>query len=362
MILPLAIATSFLVTLTLMPVIIRLFRSIDLLDRPDKRKIHSISTPSLGGIGIFMGILLALLISITFADLASQKYFLGGTILIFLLGVRDDLSSLQANHKLVVQIFSATLIVFFGGIKISGLNGLFGVETFPWVFDELFTVFVIVVMTNAFNLIDGIDGLAGCIALIIASFLGWAAYQSGYLVDSAIACSIAGASLAFLLYNWYPSKVFMGDTGSMVFGFMLTALMIKFLTTPSPPSVILSPVATSLALFVLPVYDTLRVFLIRFFTGRHPLSPDRNHIHHVLLKLGLNHAQATICLIGYNILIIMLVVTFQEIGELWVMLAMTLVTVTIGVLLDRKVIKREANRLSKIVPPEIKLSKEHTSV
>lgn len=362
MTLPLAIATSFLVTLTLMPVIIRIFRSIDLLDRPDKRKIHSISTPSLGGIGICAGILLSLVISISFSELATQKYFLGGTILIFLLGVRDDLSSLLARHKLVVQIFAAFLVVFFGEVKIEGFNGLFGITSFPWVWDEVFSVFVIVVMTNAFNLIDGIDGLAGSVALIIASFLGWAAFQSGQIMDAAVAFSIAGASLGFLLYNWYPSKIFMGDTGSMVFGFMLTALMIKFLTTPSPPSVILSPVATSLALFVLPVYDTLRVFLIRFFTGRSPLAPDRNHIHHVLLKLGLNHAQSTVCLSTYHILIVSFAVFFQSIGELWIMLIMTLVTVGLGLLMDRKVIRREAKRLEKIMPPEIKLSKSHTSV
>ncbi|WP_436514901.1 glycosyltransferase family 4 protein [Ekhidna sp. To15] len=362
MILPLAIATAFLVTLTLMPVIIRVFRSIDLLDRPDKRKVHSISTPSLGGIGIFAGILFGLLISVSFTDLASQKYFLGGTILIFLLGVRDDLSSLLAQHKLVVQVFAAFLVVFFGGVRIEGLNGLFGIESFPWLWNEIFSVFIIVVMTNAFNLIDGIDGLAGCIALIISAFLGWASFQSGYFVDSAIAFTVAGASIGFLLYNWYPSKIFMGDTGSMVFGFMLTSLMIKFLTTPSPPSVILSPVATSLALFVVPVYDTLRVFLIRFFTGRHPLAPDRNHIHHVLLKLGLNHAQSTLCLSGYNILIITFAVFFQEIGELWIMLIVSIVTVGIGILLDRKVMKRVANRLEKIIPPEIKLSKSKTPV
>ncbi len=362
MTLPLAIAIAFLITLTLMPVIIRVFRSIDLLDRPDKRKIHSVSTPSLGGIGICAGILLSLLISISFTDLATQKYFLGGTILIFLLGVRDDLSSLLAQHKLVVQVFAASLVVFFGNIKIEGFNGLFGIETFPWMLDEIFSIFVIVVMTNAFNLIDGIDGLAGSIALIISSFLGWAAFQSGNIVDAAISLSIAGASLGFLFYNWHPSKIFMGDTGSMVFGFMLTALMINFLTTPSPPSVIESTVATSLALFVLPVYDTLRVFLIRFFTGKHPLAPDRNHIHHVLLKLGLNHARSTICLISYNIFVVSFTVFFQHIGELWLMLIMVVSTIVIGMALDRKLARREARRLAKIIPPEIELSKSHTSV
>ncbi|WP_370088965.1 glycosyltransferase family 4 protein [Ekhidna sp.] len=360
--LPLAIATSFLVTLTLMPVIIRLFRSLGLLDKPDKRKIHSISTPSLGGIAIFIGILIALVLSVSFADLATEKYFLGGIILIFFLGVRDDLSSLLAQHKLVVQIFSAFLVVYLGGVKIEGLNGLFGIHTFPWVFDEIFTVFVIVVMTNAFNLIDGIDGLAGSIALIISSFLGWASFKSGNMIDATFAFAITGATFSFLLYNWYPSKVFMGDTGSMVFGFMLTTLMVKFLTTPIPPSVILSPVATSLALFVILVYDTLRVILIRLFTGRPPLSPDRNHIHHVLLKLGLNHAQSTISLVSYNIIVIAFAVVFQNIGELWLMLIMTVVTVIVGAILDRKLMRREAARLAKLIPPEIKMRKSHTSV
>ncbi|WP_425390063.1 MraY family glycosyltransferase [Ekhidna sp.] len=359
--LPLAIATSFLVTLTLMPVVIRVFRSIDLLDRPDKRKVHSISTPSLGGIAIFAGILMAVLMAISMNDLASEKYFLGGAILIFLLGVRDDLSSLLAHHKLVVQIFSALLVVYFGGIKIEGLHGLFGIENFPWVLDELFTVFVIVVMTNAFNLIDGIDGLAGSIALVISAFLGWAAMQSGYYVDAAFAFTIVGASLGFLLYNWYPSKVFMGDTGSMVFGFMLTILMVKFLAVPVPPSVIEAPVATSLALFVLPVYDTLRVMIIRLVSGKPPLAPDRNHIHHVLLKFGFNHASSTLMLVGYNICVVTMAVIFQSIGELWLMLIMTSVTIFIGAVLDRKLTRREAARLAQIIPPEIKLSKEHTS-
>ncbi|MEQ9468754.1 MAG: MraY family glycosyltransferase [Ekhidna sp.] len=360
--LSLAIATAFLVTLTLMPVIIRVFRSIDLLDRPDKRKIHSVSTPSLGGIAIFAGLLMALLLSVSLQELATEKYFIGGMILIFLLGVRDDLSSLLAQHKLVVQIFSAFLVVFLGDIKIGGLNGLFGVSHFPWVFDEIFTIFVIVVMTNAFNLIDGIDGLAGCIALVISSYLGWAFIQSGHYVDATFAFALAGSSIGFLLYNWHPSKVFMGDTGSMLFGFMLTSLLVKFLAFSGQAETLVSPVAISLALFVLPVYDTLRVVLIRLFTGRPPLAPDRNHIHHVLLKMGLNHAQSTLWLVGYNILIVALVTSFQQIGELWLMLIMTLMTVTIGAALDRKLMRREAARLAKIIPPEIKMSKSHTSV
>lgn len=355
--LSLAIITSFIVTVTLMPVIIRVSRSVNLMDQPDKRKIHSISTPSLGGIAIFIGLVIALLIAIPFANLAQEKYFLGGTLLIFLLGVRDDLSSLQARHKLVVQVFSASLVVFVAGIKLGGFHGLFGINTFGWYFDELFTVFVIVVMTNAFNLIDGIDGLAGTIGLLVSLFFCGLFFNLGDFYTATFCLAIAGSILAFLIYNWHPSKVFMGDTGSMMLGFILTVLLVKFLQIPAIDSTLFSPVALVLSLFILPVYDTLRVFLIRFFSGQHPLAPDRNHIHHVLLKSGFNHSQATILLGGFNLLIIGLVFIFQSIGELWLILGMTTTVITIGALLDRRIVRREAARMAKLDASQINMTK-----
>lgn len=357
MTLPLAICASFLVTLTLMPVIIRLFKSIDLLDIPDKRKIHSISTPSLGGIAIFIGIAFSLIISASFLDLSTQKYMLGGVLLIFLLGVRDDLSSLQARHKLIVQVFAAFLVVYFGSTKIDGLGGLFGIDTFPWYFSEIFTVFVIVVMTNAFNLIDGIDGLAGSIGLLISLFLGWVFLSTGLIIQAGFAFSIAGGVLAFLLYNWYPSKVFMGDTGSMTLGFMLTTLLINFINIDNGALNFTAPIAVSLALFLLPVYDTMRVFLIRFLSGKSPLVPDRNHIHHVLLKFGLNHAKSTTILISYNIVMVLGAYFLQHFGNGWLIVMMASITISIGVVLDLKLMKREAARTANLNSSEIKMTK-----
>ncbi len=357
MTLPLAICASFLVTLTLMPVIIRLFKSIDLLDIPDKRKIHSISTPSLGGIAIFIGVGFSLIISATLLDLSTHKFLLGGVLLIFLLGVRDDLSSLQARHKLVVQLFAAFLVVYFGSEKIEGFGGLFGVDSFPWYFSEIFTVFVIVVMTNAFNLIDGIDGLAGSIGLLISLFFGWSFLSNGYMVEAGFSLAVAGGLLAFLLYNWHPSKVFMGDTGSMTLGFMLTTLLINFINIPKTSLDFPAPVAVSLALFILPVYDTMRVFLIRFLSGKSPLAPDRNHIHHVLLKFGFNHGRATAILISYNVIMLGGSYFLQYVGNGWLILIMAIITITIGGILDLKLMKREAARTAKLNSSEIKLTK-----
>ncbi|MEM0938500.1 MAG: MraY family glycosyltransferase [Bacteroidota bacterium] len=355
--LPIAITTSFLVTLTLIPIVIKVFKSFDLLDQPNGRKIHRISTPSLGGIAVFFGLMVALVISLPFTNLTDEKHFLVGVFLIFLLGVRDDLSSLQANHKLVVQVFAATLVVFFKGIKISGLNGLFGIDTFGWYFDELFTIFLIVIMTNAFNLIDGIDGLAGSIGLLISITFCFLFTYSGHHFSAILSLALAGAVLAFLIYNWYPSKVFMGDTGSMMLGFVLTVLFIRFLSVPLPESGQVSPVALVFSLFILPTYDTSRVLLIRFFTGKHLLTPDRNHIHHVLLKLGYNHGQSTILLVGYNLILFLCVVTFQPIGELWLISSMTFLTVSIGGILDKKIMKREAARMARIYTSQMNISK-----
>lgn len=356
----LSLTAAFLATMTLMPVIIKLFRSIDLLDIPDKRKIHSVSTPSLGGIAIFTGLIFSLLLSVSISELATQKYFIGGASLIFLLGIRDDLSSLLAKHKLIIQIFAAVLVVYFGGWKISGLNGLFGIDSFPYGLNELFTIFVIVVLTNAFNLIDGIDGLAGSIALLVTLFFGWYFLSVGLELNAIVSVSIAGAVLAFLLFNWFPSKVFMGDTGSMTLGFLISTLMVQFLMVPETVGLtqgISSPVSLCIGLLILPVYDTLRVFFIRFYSRKNPLAPDRNHIHHVLLKLGMNHGQSTLILISFNMIAVLFTLFFQHLGDTVLILSIFSVAVIIGAVLDFKVMKKEAARSARLISSDVKLSK-----
>ncbi len=356
----LPIVTSFLITVTLLPIVIRVFKSINLLDTPDSRKLHTVSTPSLGGIAIFSGVLFSLIVSCSVAELAEHKFLVLAATFIFLLGIRDDLSSLMAKHKLVIQVFAAFLVVYFGGFEISGLHGLLGVTSFPYNLNKVFTIFFIVVMTNSFNLIDGIDGLAGSVALVVTLFFGWFFYVNGEHLYAITSVAIAGGTLGFLMYNWYPSKVFMGDTGSMTIGFMISALLVKFLSiTPmSATSIDFSaPVAVCVALLILPVYDTSRVFTIRFYQGKSPLSPDRNHVHHIFLNLGLNHAQSTVLLVGYNVLVLSFVLFFQHWGEMILIPTIFGFSVLMGALLDFKVTKKEAARTARLVSAEMKLSK-----
>jgi len=331
----LAVLSSFIVTFIVLPIIIKVSRSIDLLDNPDRRKIHSISTPSLGGIAIFLGFSLAVLITVPLADLSAIRYFLFGIIIMVFLGVRDDVANMTAKHKLAIQIFAALMVVYFSEIRLDGFYGIFGVNDMPVWFNIPFSVFVIVALTNSFNLIDGIDGLAGSIGILILGYLGWAFLAEGHIAYSVICISLVGALFAFLFYNWFPSKVFMGDTGSLSMGFVISSMVIHFINLANDGGFTLpieSAVGVGMSLLILPIYDTLRVFTIRFVNGKNPLDPDRNHLHHGLLKLGYNHAQATLILLSFNVIILAIAIVlnfYLKNGELILAIASIVAVITI---------------------------------
>lgn len=343
----LSTVTSFLVAFSAVPIIIRIARSVDLMDAPDLRKVHLESTPSLGGIAIFLGFIVSLLFWVPLVDLAHYKFLLLPIFFAFLLGIRDDIASLQALDKLTIQVFAALLVVFIADIRFSGLYGLFGLTELPTGVAEFLSIFVIVGLTNAFNLIDGIDGLAGSVAVVILSFFGWWFMNTGNTTLGFFALSMASATLAFLFFNWSPAKIFMGDTGSLVLGFTLSALMIQFidlnyLVAPKSTFYLQAPIALSFALLVLPVYDTLRVFIIRFMAGRSPMSPDQNHIHHILLKLKFSHAQSTLTLVAFNVLMVVIAYSLQFLGNNWLSLIVLVLAVTFGATLDFILKKRLA--------------------
>ncbi len=347
----LSITTAFLITFSAVPIVIRVFRSMDLLDTPDKRKIHSVSTPSLGGIAIFLGFMIALFFWVPLSELSEYKYLLLAIFFAFLLGVRDDIASLHALDKLTIQIFAALLVVFLADIRFTELYGVFGLSQLPIGVAEFLSIFTIVVLTNAFNLIDGIDGLAGSVAFLVLGFFGWWFLETGQTTLGFISISMGAAVLGFLFFNWAPSRIFMGDTGSLVLGFILSVLMIRFIEvnnsiSMSNPIKFSAPVALSVALLVLPVYDTLRVFIIRWMAGRSPMSADKNHTHHTLIKLGLGHASSTLVLISFNISAILLAWVLQPLGNNWASLIILVFAISFGGFLDYR-LKQKISSLSR---------------
>jgi UDP-N-acetylmuramyl pentapeptide phosphotransferase/UDP-N-acetylglucosamine-1-phosphate transferase len=251
----------------------------------------------MGGIIIFLAFLLATLLWEPIEVVLHRRFELAALILVFFAGIRDDIEPLRPVHKLIVQIIAAGMVVIAGDIRISSLYGLWGIEELPlWLSYGGSIVFVIFV-TNAFNLIDGLDGLAGTLAVFSFSFLCVWFYGVGNNSEAMRIACLVGAVLGFLYYNWQPASLFMGDTGSLVIGFMLSVATMTFIhlngNLPDAsyykfPAIL----SAGVAVVLLPVFDTIRVFLLRLRQRRSPFLPDKQHIHHVILHIVQTHAKA----------------------------------------------------------------------
>jgi len=337
-----AVSLSFFFTFISLPIIINVFNSIDLLDIPNRRKVHTVGTPSMGGLAIFMSLFVTLLFVFPVAFLANVKFTLAGLVIIFILGIRDDISSLDAKQKVIVQILAAVIVVQYSDVYLKDLQGFIGIFQLNQWLGKGLTVFIIIALTNSFNLIDGIDGLAGGIALLALLFLGINFFYSGDAAFSLIAISVASGLIAFLYFNWYPSKIFMGDTGSMSLGFLLSILITGFINRSEPifADDVSAPIAISISMLIVPIYDTLRVFTKRLIAGKSPFKPDKNHIHHALLKLGFTHGQAASILLSTTFFMIATAMLFQDLGNNWLVLGQIMIMILFGSLIDQLLVRK----------------------
>ena len=318
----LSIAISFTITFLAIPVIITVAERKKLFDVPDERKIHQTPIPSLGGLGIYAGFILASLISIQFDAVAEFQYFFAAAFVIFFLGLKDDILVISPIKKFIGQVLAAFLIIYKGGVQIKSMHGFLGIEgPLPEMFSLLLTYFTVIVIINSFNLIDGIDGLAGSLGFMASSLLGFYFLQVNLPAYSILAFSLAGSLAAFLIFNFQPAKIFMGDTGSLLIGLIHAILIIKFINVAQMPSInfpINAAPAIGFALLMIPLLDTLRVFGIRIIHQRSPFSPDRNHIHHLLLDKGLSHKAITLSLVGANLVFVFGAYFFRQLGSTWI--------------------------------------------
>lgn len=326
----LALITSFALTYVAIPSIISVSHKKRLFDEPDQRKSHVVSTPSLGGIAIFAGTLFSIILWTPFNYFGDLQYILCAFIIIFLIGAKDDIDPISPSKKLVGQIFAASILVFKANVRLTSLYGIFGVTTLPEPVSIILSIFTIIVIINAFNLIDGINGLSGGVGLVISLMLGTWFYlvsdsTSGFngITLAIVAFALAGSIIAFLRYNITPAKIFMGDTGSLLLGLVGAILAIKFIDAHAvigdSPYAFKSAPAVAIAVLILPLFDTLRVFTLRIMQGKSPFYPDRTHIHHLMLDSGLSHMQASGILVAVNILFILLAIGLQGIGNLFLL-------------------------------------------
>lgn len=338
-------SVSFIITFLAIPVVIQVAEKKKLYDIPDERKLHTRLVASLGGVGIFGGFILASLLSIQGYQNPEFQYFFAAAIIIFFLGLKDDIMILSASKKFVGQIIAASILIHLGGISLDRMHGVLGFNELPEGFGLALSYLTIIVVINSFNLIDGVDGLAASLGVLTMTVFGVYFFAIDYQAYALMAFAMAGSLVAFLIFNHNPAKIFMGDSGSLLIGLINSILVIKFINVSNTPFVavpVQSAVAVGFAILLVPLLDTLRVFGIRIFKGRSPFTPDRNHVHHLLLDSGLNHAAVTFTCVGLNIGFIVLAWTGKSIGPNYLLSIILAISFTgLGVLFYRNRLSRK---------------------
>lgn len=277
-------------------------------DQSDERKIHEGFVPNIGGAGLILAFLVSYSLHPSSAMLAGYEHLVAAIIIILAIGLKDDLLVIAPNKKFLGEVIIATIMVFGAGVGINNFGGVFGLYELPYAFSIFISYAVIIVMINAINLIDGIDGLAASVTAVASLLFGAWFFMAGHYSLFVFSMILAVCYGTFLIYNWSPAKVFMGDTGSLFAGFSLAFLAIHFLNTGLYTDPIVSwqsaiPVIL-VAILVIPLYDTLRVFVIRVCSRKSPFEADDNHVHHHFLRHGFTHAQSTSILIVINLVIV----------------------------------------------------------
>ena len=322
--------TAFAVVLLTMPSLIKVARMKHLVDEPgEQRKLHHRSVPTIGGIILFAAIIFSYalwfprgsvlgdgddgyrelyrLMGTAYGDF---KYVIAAMVLLFFIGVKDDIIGFSPMKKLVGHMIVAYILVVMAGIRIKDMHGILGFYEVPYAVSVAFSFFVYVVVVNAINLIDGVDGLAGGVGLIAALAYGAWFYLAGEVTLALLASVLAGALAAFLVFNTHPARVFMGDSGSLIIGAILAVLAMKVVdqdTARLPVKLRQLPTPIfAMSVLAYPLIDTLRVFVVRMVRGTSPFTADRNHIHHRLLSLGLGHRGTALVIYLYAISIIAL--------------------------------------------------------
>jgi len=297
---------AIVLSLILMPYIIHIIKKLKWLDKPDNRKLHKLPIPTMGGIAIFLSMLIIVLSRPSLFSFDIVLVLFSASIL-FVTGLLDDLKDLRPRIKLYIQIFAALIPVIFG-IRIDNLHEL-GIDSIALPISFLISTVCIVFFVNAFNLIDGLDGLAGGMAIIALTSFSILFYFAGVYDFCLITAALAGSCLGFLVFNFNPARIFMGDTGSLFIGFLIAIFALRALQLPSAIFVDafrIDSFSVVFALVLLPSLDAVRVFSTRIGKGYSPFRPDKTHIHHLLLDAGMKHRYATITLYITQILILSL--------------------------------------------------------
>jgi len=293
-----------------------------LMDDPDNRSSHIKKTPTLGGIAFFYTLIFALFFLKGWDHFDEAIYFIPGLTILFIVGLKDDLVVLSPYAKLAAQLLAIGFILSNESFRIESLNGFLGIYEIPSFIYYSVGGFMMLTIINAYNLIDGIDGLAAIVGTVILILYTTIFYVTGEYFYALLCLALNGSLMAFLGYNFSSTKkIFMGDTGSLIIGFIISVLTLKFLALkPSSygelPFLLENAPIIAISILIVPLFDTARVFTIRLANKKGPFSPDRNHTHHILIDFwGLTHQQASLIIGSFNFIFVILFILLASISK-----------------------------------------------
>ncbi len=320
LLLTLVFGLPFLITYVSIPTILTVSHKLKLYERLNGRTSHDGNVPSLGGVAIFAGLVVTGSLLAPQVSIYKFQYILGAMVILFFTGIKDDLLILDPRKKLLAQLLAIGIVVVLGNLRITNFHGFANINELPYLVSVLFTMFLFVVVINGFNLIDGIDGLSAGVAVVVSLTFGIWFAAIGRPEYAIVPFGLSATLLAFLRFNVFSRrrKIFLGDTGALCIGLIVGVVTVKFLEFEhaSVSHHIASAPAVAFGVLIVPLFDTLRVFVLRIFGGDSPFTADRKHIHHRLLDLNMSHLAATSMIIGVNILMIGLVFLLQGLGNL----------------------------------------------
>jgi len=302
------------------PTVIHTSVKYDLFDKNDlHRKIHKRNISRLAGIAIVASFAITTLLFTALVKSEEVGFLITSCIILAGLGMKDDVYGTSTGTKFIIQLLVACILVFPGGFRLTSLYGVFGIGDMPMFWSGIFSVVLIIFLNNAFNFIDGIDGLAGTTGVIANLIFGVFFAMMHQVAYAFIAFSLTGAIAGFLRYNWYPARIFMGDTGALITGLVTASLAVKFIElnkfyAGASPFVYSAP-AIAVSILIIPVFDSLRIFTVRVLKGNSPLKGDRNHVHHRMERLGLKPPIIIFITAGLNISLIAVSMIMQHLGN-----------------------------------------------
>ncbi len=306
---------AYLLTYFTVPKIIGIVEYKNLMDNPNRRSSHIKKTPTLGGVSFFYTLIFALFFLHRWDTFDEAIYFIPGLTILLIIGLKDDLLVLSPYTKLAAQLVAVIFILSNESFRITSLNGFLGIQEIPIYLYYFIGGFMMLTIINAYNLIDGIDGLASIVGIVILVIYTTIFYLTGEYFYVLISLALNGSLIAFLSYNLSSNrKIFMGDTGSLMVGFIISILTLKFLALSpesydSLPFLLENTPLIAISILIVPLFDTARVFTIRVANKKSPFSPDRNHTHHILIdSFKLSHQEASFIIGGFNLIFVILMI------------------------------------------------------